>query len=153
MIWCESLWVVQTNNHLYYTLSHLYLLSVVILSPSHVSFNVACQVSLSFTVSLSLLKLMSIESVTPSTHHILCCPLLLLPSIFHSIRVFLVNQLLIWGGQSIRISASVSVLTINIQGPYPLGLTSLISLLFKGLSRGFSSITVQSINSLALSFL
>ena len=47
----------------------------------------ACQASLSFTVSQSLLRLMSIESVMPS-HLILCCPFLLLPSIFPSIRVF-----------------------------------------------------------------
>ena len=46
------------------------------------------QTSLSFTISWSLLKLMSIESVMPSNHLILCCPLLLLPSIFPSIRVF-----------------------------------------------------------------
>ena len=48
----------------------------------------ACQASLSFTISRSLLKLMSIESVMPSNHLILCRPLLLLPSIFPSIRVF-----------------------------------------------------------------
>ena len=48
----------------------------------------AHQASLSFTISLSLLKLMSIESVMPSNHLILCCPLLLLPSIFPSIWVF-----------------------------------------------------------------
>ena len=48
----------------------------------------ACQASLSFTISLSLLKLKSIESVMPSNHLILCCLLLLLPSIFLSIRVF-----------------------------------------------------------------
>ena len=48
----------------------------------------ARQTSLSFTISLSLLKLMSIESVMPSNHLILCRPLLLLPSIFPSIRVF-----------------------------------------------------------------
>ena len=48
----------------------------------------ACQASLSFTTSQSLLKLMSIESVMPSNHLILCHPLLLLPSIFPSIRVF-----------------------------------------------------------------
>ena len=47
-----------------------------------------CQASLSFTISWSLLKLMSIESVMPSNHLILCRPLLLLPSIFPSIRVF-----------------------------------------------------------------
>ena len=49
---------------------------------------VACQASLSITNSRSLLKLMSIESVMPSNHLILCCPFLLLPSIFPSIRVF-----------------------------------------------------------------
>ena len=48
----------------------------------------ACQASLSFTISWSLLKLMSIELVIPSTHLVLCHPLLLLPSIFPSIRVF-----------------------------------------------------------------
>ena len=48
----------------------------------------ACQASLSITNSRSLLKLTSIESVMPSNHLILCCPLLLLPSIFPSIRVF-----------------------------------------------------------------
>ena len=48
----------------------------------------ARQASLSLTISQSLLKLMSIESVMPSIHLILCCPLLLLPSIFPIIRVF-----------------------------------------------------------------
>ena len=48
----------------------------------------AHQASLSITNSWSLLKLMSIESVTPSNHLVLCCPLLLLPSIFPSIRVY-----------------------------------------------------------------
>ena len=49
---------------------------------------VACQASLFITNSRSLLKLMSIELVMPSNHLILCCPLLLLPSIFPSLRVF-----------------------------------------------------------------
>ena len=49
---------------------------------------VACQASLSFTISQSLLRLVSIESVMPSNHLIICCPLLLLPSIFPSIKVF-----------------------------------------------------------------
>ena len=52
------------------------------------SWTAACQPSLSFTISWSLLKLMSIESVMPSSHLILCRPLLLLPSIFPSIRIF-----------------------------------------------------------------
>ena len=46
------------------------------------------QAFLSFTISLCLLKLISLESVMPSSYLILCCPLLLLPSIFPSIRVF-----------------------------------------------------------------
>ena len=62
-------------------------------SPSHVwlfatPWTAALQASLSFIISLSLLKLMCIESVMLSNHFILCCPLLLLPSIFPSIRVF-----------------------------------------------------------------
>jgi len=48
----------------------------------------ACQASLSFTISWSLLKLMFIELVMPFNHLVLCCPLLLLPSVFLSIRVF-----------------------------------------------------------------
>ena len=48
----------------------------------------ACHASLSYTISRNLLKLMSIESMMPSNHLILCHPLLLLPSIFPSIRVF-----------------------------------------------------------------
>ena len=55
---------------------------------SHVWLLAACQASLSITNSPSLLKFMSIELVMPSNHLILCCPLLLLPSIFPSIRVF-----------------------------------------------------------------
>ena len=52
----------------------------------------ACQASLSFTISGSLLKLMSIESVMPSNHLIICLPLLLLPSVCPSIRVFSWNS-------------------------------------------------------------
>ena len=48
----------------------------------------ACQASLSFIISLSWLKLMSIEALMPSNHLVLCCPLLLWPSIFSSIEVF-----------------------------------------------------------------
>ena len=58
-------------------------------SLSHITpWTAAHQASLSFTISWSLLKLMSIESVMPSNHLVLCCPLLLLPSVFPSIRVF-----------------------------------------------------------------
>ena len=58
------------------------------LSPVCLSATAECQASLSFTVSQSLLKLMSIESMRPCNHLILCHPLLFLPSIFPSIRVF-----------------------------------------------------------------
>ena len=73
----------------------------------------ARQASLSITNSRSLLKLMSIESVMPSNHLILCP--LLPPSIFPSIRVFSMSQLFASGGQSIEASASASVPPMNIQ--------------------------------------
>ena len=59
-----------------------------VVSNSATPWTAACQASLSITNSRSLLKLMSIESVMPSNHRILCCPLLFLPLIFPSIRVF-----------------------------------------------------------------
>ena len=59
-----------------------------VVSDSVTPWTAACQASLSITNSRSLLKLMSIESVMPSNHLILCHPILLLPSIFPSIRVF-----------------------------------------------------------------
>ena len=83
----------------------------------------------SFAISWSFLKLMSIELVMSSNHLILCCPLLLLPSTFPSIRVFSSDQVFASGGQSIGASASVPVLPMNIQDWFPLELTGLISLL------------------------
>ena len=83
-----------------------------------------------------------------SNHLILCCPLLLLPSIFSSI-----SQLFTSGGQSIGTSTSASVLPVYIQDWFPLELTGLTSLQFKGLSRVFSKPHFKSINSLVLSFL
>ena len=94
----------------------------------------ACQASTSFTVYLSLLKLISIESVMPSKPLIFCHPLLLLPSVFPSIRVFSnESALCIRWPESTGVSASASVLTVNIQGWFFLGLTGWISLLSKGL--------------------
>ena len=66
---------------------------------------------------------------------------------------FQISQFFTAGGQSIGVSASTSVLPMNIQDWFPLGWTGWISLLSKGLSRVFSNTTVQSINSLVLSFL
>ena len=116
-----------------------------------------CQASLSITNSQSLLKLMSIEMVTPSNHLIFHRPLLLLPPIPPSIRVFSneclrsfptpeffpVTQLFPSGGQNIGVSASTSVLPMNTQDWSPLGWTGWISLQSKRLSRIFSNTTVQ----------
>ena len=113
----------------------------------------ARQASLSITNSWSLLKLMSNESVMPSIHLILCRPLLLLPSVFPSIRVFSMSQFFASGGQSIGVSASASVLPMNIQDWFPLGWTGFISLKPKRLSRVFSNTTVQKHQSFGLSFL
>ena len=104
----------------------------------------ACQASLSITNSQGLLKLMSIEPVMASNYLILCRPLLLRPPIPPSIRVFYNESThLAWGGQSIGVSASVSVLPMNTQDWSPLGWTVWISLQSKGLSRVFSNTTVQ----------
>ena len=103
----------------------------------------ACQASLSITNSQSLLKLMPIKSVMPSSHLILCCPLLLLPPIPPSIRVFSNESTLRMKWQSIGASASASVLPMNTQDWSPLGWTGWISLQSKRLSRIFSNTTVQ----------
>ena len=103
----------------------------------------ARQASLSITNSQSLLKLMSVQWVMPSSRFILCHPLLLLPPIPPSIRVFPMSQLFASGAQSIGVSASASVLPVNTQDWSPLGWTGWISLLSKGHSRVFSNITVQ----------
>ena len=102
----------------------------------------ACQASLSITNSWSLFKLMSIKSVILSNHLILCHPLVLLPSLPAS-GSFPMSQFFISDGQSTGASASASVLPMNIKDWFPLGLTYLISLLSKGLSRVFSNTTVQ----------
>ena len=94
----------------------------------------AHQAPLSLTVSWSLLKLMSIELMMPSNHLILCHPLLLLPSIFPSIRVSL-HQV----AKVLELQLQHQCLPMNIQGWFPLGMTGLISLLFEGLSWVSSS--------------
>ena len=108
------------------------------------SWTAARQTFLSITNSQSLLKLMSIESVMPSNHLILCRPLLLPPSVFPNIRVF--------SNESVRHirwpkywSFNFSISSSNeFLDWFPLGWTGWISLQSKGLSRVFSNITVQS---------
>ena len=110
--------------------------------PFATPWTVACQASISFTISWSLLKLMSIELMMPSNHLILCRPLFLPPSIFPSIRVFS-NELAL----SIRCqywSFSFSISPFNEYSDwFPLELTGLISLLSERLPRVFSNTTVQ----------
>ena len=101
----------------------------------------AHQASLSFTTSQSLLKLIFIELVMPSNHLILCHPLLL-PSIFPSIGVFSNESALVIRWPKYWSFSLTTVILMNIQGWFPLGLTGLISLLSKGLSRVFSSTTI-----------
>ena len=113
----------------------------------------ACQASLSITNSWSLLNLISIELVMPSNHLILCHALLLLPQSFPPSRSLPVSQFFTSGGQSIGISASASVLPMNIQDWFPLGLTGWISLQFKVLLRVFSNTTAQKHQFFVVSFL
>ena len=115
-----------------------------VMSDSATPWTAACQACLSFTISWSLLKLMSIDSVMPSNHITLCvfnhtsC----LQS-FPASRSFPVSQLLASGGQRFGASTSASVLAMHVQYWFPLGLTGLISLQSKGLSRGFCNTAVQ----------
>ena len=89
-----------------------------------------------------LLESTQTQSVMPSNHLILCHPLLHLES-FPASGSFQMSQLFASDGQSVSVSASTSVLLVNIQDWFPLGWTGWISLQFKGLSRVFSNTTVQ----------
>ena len=101
-----------------------------------------CQGSLSFIISQSLLKFRSLELVISSNNFILCHPLLPLPSIFPSIRVFS-NELALHIRWPKYWSFSFGISSpMNIQDWLPLGLTDLISLLSKGLWRVFSTTTI-----------
>ena len=94
----------------------------------------AHQASLSITNSQSLLKLRSIESVMPSNHLILCYPFSSCPQSFPASGSSQMSQLFASGSQSIGVSASASVLLMNIQDWFPLGWIGWISLQSKGLS-------------------
>ena len=99
-----------------------------------IPWTVARQASLSITNSLSLLKLMSIESVMPPTHLVLCYPLLLLSSVFPSIRVF--------SNGSVHQVDKVLELILN-SGLISFRIDWFDILQSKGLSRVFSNTTVQ----------
>ena len=125
-----------------------YLMMTSVQSLSHVQLFVtpwitARQASLSITNSRSPLKLISIELVMPSIHLILCRPLLLLPPIPPSIRVFSNESTFCMRWPKCWISALASVLPMNTQDWSPLRWTGWISLQSKGLSTVFSSTKIQ----------
>ena len=113
----------------------------------------ACQASLSFNISQSLFKLMSIELVMPLNHLILCHPLLLLSSIFLSIRVFSKEWALCIDGQCIGASASASVFPMNIQDWFLLGWTDWIFFCPKDSQESYPTSQFKSLNYSSLSFL
>ena len=102
----------------------------------------ARQASLSLIISWSWPRFMFIALVMPSSHLILWCPLLLCPWSFPESGTFPMSCLFASGDQNTGVSASGSVLPVNIQGWSPLRLPGLISLLSKGLSEVFSSTTI-----------
>ena len=108
---------------------------------------------LSFTISKSLLKLMSIELMMPSNHLILCCPLSSYPQSFPASGAFPVSQLFASCGQSIGASPLASVLPMNIQDWFPLGLTVWSPWSPRDSQESSPASQFKSINSLALSLL
>ena len=118
-------------------------LSRSVVSDSVTPWTAVHQASWSITNSWSLLKLMSIELVIPSKHLILFHSLSSCLWSFPASGSFPTSELFASGGQSVGVSASASVLAMNIQNWFPLGLTGLISLQSKGPSRVFSNTTVQ----------
>ena len=110
------------------------------MSDSATSRTEACQPPLSFTISHTLLKFMSIVSVMLSNHLILCHTLLLLPSVSARPESFPMSQLFPLGGLIIGTLALVH--PMNIQGWFPVWLTTLISLQSKGISGVLSSTTI-----------
>ena len=154
----------RTKTLLYYSLTafplcmHSFVPFVIVQSLSCVwlfatPWTEACQASLSCGTSQSLFRFMSIESVMPCSHLILCCPFLLLPSIFPNIRVFSNESALRIGGRNIEVSASTSVLSMNTQDWSPLGWTGWISLHPRDCQESSPTPQFKSINSSVLSFL
>ena len=141
----SRIWV--DNNlcfqHLTYCLPGDVQFSLSVVSDFATPWIAAHQASLSITNSWSSLKLMSIESVTPSSHLILCHPLLLLPPIPTASESFPMSQLFSWGVQSTGASALASFLPKKSQCWSPSQWAGWISLQSKGLSRVFSNTTVQ----------
>ena len=120
--WAVHLWLVCFSQCIssVQSLNHVQLLAT--------PWTAACQASLSITNSQSLLKFMSIELVMPSNHLILCCSLLLPPSIFPSIRVFPNESVLHWVAKVLEFQLQRQSFQWIIQDWFPLGWTGWISL-------------------------
>ena len=113
----------------------------------------AHQASLFFTISLSLLKFISIESMMPFNHLILCCPIFSCPESFQQQGLFPLSQLLASGDQSIGSLASALVLPMSIQGWFPLGLAGWSPCCPRGSQESSPVSQLKSMNSLAPSLL
>ena len=124
-----------------------------VISNSANPWTAAHQASLSITNTWSLLKLMSIELVMPSNHLILCHPLILLPSIIPSIRAFSNESVLCIRWPKIGVSASASVLPMNIQDWFPLAWMVGFPCSPRDSQESSPTPQFKSINSLLLSFL
>ena len=149
----------QTNSlpKLSHSTFWLFSYSVVVQPPSHVQlfatpWTATCHTSLSYTVSQSFLKLMSIELMMPPTISSSVLPFSSCLQSFPASGSFQMRQFFTSGGQSIAVSASSSVLPVNGQGWFALGLTGLISLHSKGLSRVFSSGDSPGLNRSVMSY-
>ena len=136
----EKFWIVRPPCALLWELVQF---SCSVMSDSVTPWTAARQAFLSITNCWGLPKPMSIELVMPSNHLILCHPLLLIPSIFPSIRVFANDSALRIRWPKYWSFASTSDLPMNTQDWSPLGWTGWISLQSKGLSRVFSNTTLQ----------
>ena len=155
---CELLAYVSSPSSLVFKLLPLCLVQSSVQSLSCVQlfatpWTAACQASLSITNSGSLLKLTSIQSVMPSNHLILCCPLFLSPSVFPSIRVFS-NELVLRIRWPKYWSFSFSISPSNERSDwFPLGWTGWISSSPRDSQESSPTPQFKSANSLALSFL
>ena len=142
-------WVFNQTNEKFTLVQFSSVLSHVQLTAN--SWTATCQPCLSITNSWRMLKLMSIESWCNPTISSSVIPFSSHLQLFPASGSFPMSQLFPSGGQSIRASASASVLPMNIQGWFPLGWTGWNPLQSKGLSR-VPTPQFKSINSLALSF-
>ena len=132
----------NVNEHLLFAVG-LVQFSHPVVSNSVTPWTAPHQASLSITNSQSLLKLMSIELVMPSKYIILYHPVLLCLQSFLALGSLPRSQFFTSGSQSIGVSASASIISMKIQYWFSLGLTGLMSLWSKGLSRVFSNTTVE----------